>query len=91
VLVRPWIKFTLIRILIFAVILVVLLLLHVPSVLAAVIAALLGLGISYVFFKKLRNEVALDLATRRSRAPERKRSDDEEEDALDESSRAESE
>jgi hypothetical protein len=81
-LVRPWIKFTLIRILIFAVILVVLLFAHVNSVLAAVIAALGGLGISYLFFRKLRDEVSLEFANRRGTPVARK--DDEEEDALDE-------
>jgi uncharacterized membrane protein YjjB (DUF3815 family) len=85
--VRPWIKFTLIRILIFAVILVVLLIAHVPSVVAAVVAALAGLGISYLFFRKLRNEVALELATRRRTPTPRK--DDEEEDALDDIERGE--
>jgi membrane associated rhomboid family serine protease len=85
--VRPWIKYTLVRVIIFAVILAVLLLVGVPTILAAVIAALGGLGISFLFFRKLRDEVALEMANRRKTPAPRK--DDEEEDALDENQRAE--
>jgi uncharacterized membrane protein YdjX (TVP38/TMEM64 family) len=64
--VRPWIKYSLIRVLIFAVVLAVLLLAHVNPFLATVIAAVAGFAISYIFFRKLRNEVALELAKRSS-------------------------
>lgn len=78
---RPWIKYTLIRLLVFAIVLALLLLIHMNVYLAAIIAAIAGLAISYIFFRKLRDEVAIELANSR-RAPT-PRVDDEEEDALD--------
>jgi membrane protein implicated in regulation of membrane protease activity len=80
--VRPWITYTLIRLAIFAVILAVLVAFQVQFVLAAVIAAVAGLALSYIFFRGLRDRVALDLADRRTAAP-KPTTDDTEEDALD--------
>jgi uncharacterized membrane protein YjjB (DUF3815 family) len=80
--VRPWIKYTLLRLLIFAVVLAVLLLVHVNAYVATVVAAIAGLAISYIFFRKLRDQVAAELAARR--ITPKARVDDDEEDALDE-------
>jgi len=80
--VRPWIKYSVLRVLIFAVVLALLLVIHVNPFLAAVIAAIAGFAISYIFFRKLRDQVAIELAE--SRAKPTPRVDDEEEDALDE-------
>lgn len=59
-------QYSLLRIAIFAIVLVVLLLLGVQPVLSAVIAAVIGLCVSYIFFGKLRHAVAADLAARRA-------------------------
>jgi uncharacterized MnhB-related membrane protein len=79
--VRPWIKYTLYRIVVFAVLLAVLLVLRVDVFISAFIAAILGLVISALFFRKLRDKVALELAERRENKPPATR-DDAEEDSL---------
>lgn len=58
--------YSLVRVAIFAVVLFVLVALTVPLWLAAIVAAIIGLCVSYIFFGKLRNAVAADLAARRS-------------------------
>jgi hypothetical protein len=63
--VQPWIKYTLIRVGLFAIVLAALLLLRVTPYLAAPIAAVVSLCVSYIFFGRLRNEVALAVANRR--------------------------
>ena len=78
---RPWIKYSLLRVLIFVITLAALLLLHVNGYVAAIVAAIVGIAISYIFFRKLRDQVAADLAAGRT-AP-KARVDDEEEDRLD--------
>jgi hypothetical protein len=80
--VRPWIKYTLYRILVFAVLLTLLLLIGVPTYVAAFIAAIVGLIISWLFFRRTRDQVAGELAARRVGTP-KVRTDDSEEDILD--------
>lgn len=58
--------YSLVRVAIFAVVLFVLVVLTVPLWLAAIVAAIVGLCVSYIFFGKLRSAVAADLAARRS-------------------------
>jgi len=65
--VSPWIRYSLIRLSLFAVVLAAGLLLNVPPLWATIAAAIIGLCVSYIFFGKLRNQVALDLAARRQR------------------------
>lgn len=59
-------QYSLIRLGAFAVILAVLLLVGVPWYWAAIIAAVVGLCVSYIFFGKLRDAVAIDVAARRA-------------------------
>jgi hypothetical protein len=66
---RPWITYSLIRLAIFIVVLAVLLAVQVNPYLATVIAAVAGFAISYVFFRGLRDRVAIELA-RRNEKPE---------------------
>jgi Na+/melibiose symporter-like transporter len=63
--VKPWVQYSLIRLGVFAVILAFLLVVSVPWYWAAIIAAVVGLCVSYIFFGKLRDAVALDVAERR--------------------------
>jgi hypothetical protein len=65
--VKPWVAYSLIRIGIFAAVFALLMLAAVPWWLAAVIAAVVGLSVSYIFFSRLRDAVARDLAERRTR------------------------
>lgn len=71
---RPWIAYTLVRLGIFALFFAVLFLLGLEWWLAAVLAALLGFFVSYIFFRRLREQVAADLAA--SRANRDKRPDE---------------
>jgi hypothetical protein len=63
---RPWIAYTLVRVGLFAVLFAVLFVLGLEWWLAAIIAAALGFCISYIFFRRLRERVALDLAAARA-------------------------
>jgi hypothetical protein len=63
---RPWIVYSALRIVVFGIALAILLLLQVNWIIAAVVATAVGLCISYIFFRGLRNEVALDIVARRS-------------------------
>jgi hypothetical protein len=82
--VRPWIKYSLIRLGIFVVVLAVLLVLNVNPVLAAVVAAIAGFVLSYVFFRRVRDQVAAELAARGAKpVPVRNVDTDAEDDALD--------
>ena len=65
--VKPWVLYSLVRVGVFAIALAVLLIVGVPWWLAAIIAAVIGLCVAYIFFGKLRDAVALDIADRRSR------------------------
>lgn len=62
---RTWILYTVIRLGIFAIALAVLLLLNVNPWVSAVAAAIIGLCISYIFFRGTRDELARDLYRRR--------------------------
>jgi hypothetical protein len=82
--VRPWIKYSLIRLGIFLVVLAILLVLNVNPFLAAVIAAIAGFVLSYIFFRKIRDEVAAELAARGTKpVPVKNVDTDAEDDALD--------
>jgi tetrahydromethanopterin S-methyltransferase subunit C len=65
--VKPWIAYSLLRVGVFAVVFAALLLTPLPWWLAAVVAAVVGLCVGYIFFGKLRDAVALDIAERRAR------------------------
>ena len=81
---RPWIKYSLIRLAIFIVVLVVLLIIGMNPFLAAVVAAVAGLVIAYIFFRRIRDEVAAELAARGTKAiPVKNVDTDAEDEALD--------
>lgn len=65
---KPWLKYSLIRLGVFVIVLVVLLFIGVPPVLATIIAAVVGLCVAYIFFGKLRAEMTADLIARRASA-----------------------
>jgi tetrahydromethanopterin S-methyltransferase subunit C len=67
--VKPWVAYSLVRIGVFAVAFAILMVLKAPFWLAAIVAAIIGLCVGYIFFGKLRDAVALDIVARRSRAP----------------------
>jgi threonine/homoserine/homoserine lactone efflux protein len=82
--VRPWIKYSLIRLAIFVVVLAVLLVLNVNPFLATVVAAIAGFVLSYIFFRKIRDQVAAELAARGAKpVPVRNVDTDAEDEALD--------
>ena len=81
---RPWIKYSLIRLSIFVVVLAVLLVIGMNPFLAALVAALAGFALSYIFFRKIRDEVAAELAARGTKPlPVRNVDTDAEDEALD--------
>ncbi|MDQ1545164.1 MAG: hypothetical protein QOH69_68 [Actinomycetota bacterium] len=81
---RPWIKYSLIRLAIFVVVLAVLLVLNLNPFLATVVAAIAGFVLSYIFFRKIRDQVAAELAARGAKAvPVRNVDTDAEDEALD--------
>jgi L-lactate permease len=81
---RPWIKYLLIRLGIFIVVLIALLLANVNPFLATVVAAIAGLVISYIFFRGVRDQVAAELAKRSSKPEAVRNADtDAEDEALD--------
>lgn len=53
---KPWLSYSLIRLGIFAATLTALVLLGVPGWFAAIIAALIGLSVAYIFFRPQRDE-----------------------------------
>lgn len=59
-------QYSLVRLGIFAIVFVALLFTPLDPIFCAVIAAVVGLCVAYIFFGKLRNAVAADLAQRRS-------------------------
>jgi len=67
--VKPWVLYGLVRVGVFAVAFALLLLTPIPWWLSAVIAAVVGLCVAYIFFGRLRDAVAGDLARRRSTPP----------------------
>lgn len=64
---KPWVLYSLVRIGIFVVAFGLLLLTPLYWWLSAIIAAVIGLCVSYIFFGNLRDAVARDLAERRAR------------------------
>ena len=74
----PWLTYTVLRLAVFAVPLVVLLLLNFPWWISCLVAALIGLCLSYLLLVKQRRAVAADLyEIRQGRQKPAKRSDDE--------------
>ena len=71
---RPWIAYSLVRVGLFAVIFAVLYVIGLPWWLAGIVAAALGFCVAYIFFRRLRERVAVDLAA--SRASTDKRPDE---------------
>jgi len=67
--VKPWVLYSLVRVGVFAAAFTILFVLGIEWWLAAIIAAVIGLCVAYIFFGKLRDAVALDIADRRSRPP----------------------
>jgi uncharacterized membrane protein YdjX (TVP38/TMEM64 family) len=81
---RPWIKYSLIRLSIFVVVLAVLLILQVNPFIATVVAAVAGFVVSYIFFRKIRDQVAAEFAARNEKPEPIKNVDtDAEDEALD--------
>lgn len=78
---RPWIKYLLVRLGIFAVVLAALLIFQVNPFLAAVIAAIASFVISYIFFRKMRDAVAAEFAARDNKPEPLRNADTEAEDA----------
>jgi hypothetical protein len=79
-----WITYTVLRLLVFAVPLVILLLVGVVWWLAVIAAALIGLCLSYIFLSRPRNAVSSDLyAVRHREKPVTSVDDDVEDAALD--------
>ena len=68
---RPWIAYTLLRIGLFAAFFAVLFALGLEWWLAAIIAAALGFCVAYIFFRRLRERVATDLAAARANSDPR--------------------
>ena len=63
--VKPWLAYSIIRVLVFGAAFAGLLLLRVEWWLAAVLAAVIGLCVAYIFFGRLRDSVASDLVAHR--------------------------
>ena len=76
-----WVTYTVLRLLLFVVPLVILLLLHVDAWIAVVAAALIGLCLSYVLLRRPREAVARDLYAVRHRGKPVVSADDEAEDS----------
>ena len=68
---RPWIAYTLVRVGLFALFFAVLFALGLEWWLAAIVAAALGFCVAYIFFRRLRERVAIDLAAARANADRR--------------------
>jgi membrane protein implicated in regulation of membrane protease activity len=79
--VRPWLKYLLVRLGVFAVVLAALLVFQVNPYLSAVFAAVASLVISYIFFRRLRDAVAGELKARNEKPEPIKNADTEAEDA----------
>lgn len=64
---KPWVTYTLVRLLLFAGILAILLLVAVPGYFAAIIAAVVAFCISYLFLGRQRAEVSRLVAESRAK------------------------
>ena len=62
-----WIPYTLLRLALFGAVFAILYLLGLHYLLAAAVAAIVGLTVSYIFFPGLRDRVAREFAERRDR------------------------
>jgi hypothetical protein len=80
---RNWVVYTLIRIGLFAVVLVVLLLVGVNPWISAIGAAIIGLCVSYIFFRPQRDAVAKSIHDYRSSGADRDEDNEVENDLLD--------
>jgi uncharacterized membrane protein len=80
--VKPWLIYSVIRVALFAGLLAVLLAVGIEGWLAALIAAVVGLCVSYLFFGRLRSQVAQGVADRRSGKTTARTDDEDAEDAL---------
>ena len=69
--VPAWVYFSVLRVLMFAVPLVVLLVLGIDPWVATLLAAVIGLCLSYIFLRKPRESVARDLYAARNRTSSR--------------------
>ena len=76
-----WVTYTVLRLLLFVVPLLVLLLLHVDAWIAVIAAALIGLCLSYILLRRPRDAVARDLYAVRHREKPQVSADDEAEDS----------
>ena len=76
-----WLPYTLLRLVSFVVPLSVLLALGVEGWISAVVAAIIGVCVSYIFFARSRNAVAQQIHTARTREKPLTRADDDAEDA----------
>lgn len=76
-----WVSYSLIRFGLFALVFAGLLLIEVPVIIAAVIAAIAGFCVAYIFFRPQRDAVARDLAARRQQDAVPAASDEDSEDA----------
>jgi hypothetical protein len=65
--VSPWIQYTLLRLGLFGAALGVLLAIGIDWWWAAIIASIIAMTVSYIFFSSLRDAVAVDLHARRTR------------------------
>lgn len=65
--VSPWIRYSLVRLALFAGALALLLVVGLDWWWAAIIASIIAMTISYIFFASLRDAVAVDLHARRNR------------------------
>ena len=63
---KPWLAYTLIRVGVFALAFAILMLVGVEWWLSAILAAVIGLCVAYIFFGKLRDAMALEIAQRRA-------------------------
>lgn len=62
---KPWVVYSLLRVGLFAAVFAILMLLGIEWWLSAIVAAVVGLCVSYIFFGRLRDRVTRDIATRR--------------------------
>lgn len=76
-----WLPYTVLRLVSFIVPLAVLLALGVEGWISALVAAVIGLCVSYIFFARSRNAVAAQIHTARTREKPLVRADDAAEDA----------
>ena len=77
-----WLTYTVLRLLVFAIPLVILLVVGLVWWLAVIAAALIGLCLSYILLSKSRNAISTDFYTVRQRSKPANTQDDDDEDAV---------